>query len=57
MTDALSPAEEAVAIADRLGDRRAQAEGLHAYGEALRTAARMLPGSRWSGRWDFRRTR
>ncbi|GGO31975.1 hypothetical protein GCM10011576_61640 [Micromonospora parathelypteridis] len=36
VTDALPPAEEAVAIADRLGDRRAQAEGLHAYGEALR---------------------
>jgi tetratricopeptide (TPR) repeat protein len=33
---ALEPAAEAVAIADRLGDSGAQAEGLLAYGEALR---------------------
>jgi tetratricopeptide (TPR) repeat protein len=32
----LEPAAEALAIAERLGDRRAQAEGLFVYGDALR---------------------
>lgn len=36
MTRGLEPAREAVAVARRLGDRRAQAEGLFVYGEARR---------------------
>ena len=36
MTSSLEPARQAVALARRLGDRRAEAEGLVVYGEAQR---------------------